>query len=177
MHTTRTRVFAPRKSRVWVTSEINIALSLGLTPVLNTGIGTDFRNKVGREPLPSDTLAHSWCRGVLSQSAAGDSSTQMFAFGLGFLPTGQLAANAPNVLAHDGDWQMHWAAALLEPTTLQTPLIPQEISAINIESAGSRSFPKAFAYQPMVVAESSGAPSSGAFEFRLAFTTLWLLAS
>ncbi len=164
-----------RKTRLWTTEFVNE--SPGASPS-QENLSTEFRTKTGREHLPGDTVAHLYVKGLWSQSAAGDSSAEELGIGIGFYPSAMDAIDFPSVLDHDGDWVLHDVRGFIEPTTLQTPLVPIQLAAVDIESRGQRTVPRGgSAYSLWFVTESfNGAPSSGSFEFRGAVTILWLLA-
>ena len=172
----RNRMVTPRKGRAWVTSNVQLSLVTGLLSVGSPQISTDFRAKMGREHLKSDTLAHTWVHGFYFQSTAGNASPEFVAFGIGWFPTAMNVANFPPVLTHDGDWQLHDARQLLEGQSATDSMLPREQSSFNLESAGQRSCPGARSYDVFVVAESGSTPSAGTFELKLAVTTLWLIA-
>jgi len=163
-----------RKTRLWVTS--HISLSLSNTTQGAVDIGADFISKMARNFIPSDTLSHTWVKGLWSQSAAGDQSAEQLCFGIAFYPANLTAANMPDVLLHDGDYQLHDARSFIEPPTLQTPMIPQQLATIDIESMGQRSAPKGgTAYDLVLTARSGVTPSAGSFELRGSVTQLWLI--
>jgi len=163
-----------RKERVWVTENISEALSTTAQSIQSLTLV--FETKVGRKLAKGDTLSHTWFKGLWSQSAAGDSSAEQLAFGIGFYPSLMDAGDFPNVLAHQGDWQMHDSRGFLEPETLQTPMVPQQLATLDIESRGQRAVPKSGSgYNLFLVAQSLVAPSAGSFELRGSLTMLWLV--
>ncbi len=165
---------ADRKYRVWTTSEEQISLS-SLTQVF-TNVGLNFTAKIGRNFLPSDTIAHIWCKGVWTQTTQGDDSREQLAFGIGFWPSLSDAGDFPSVLTHDGDWVLHDSRGFREPSiTTQEAMKPIQLATIDIESRGMRSAPKGGAdYDLLLVAQSERVPSSGSFELQLSVTCLWL---
>ena len=175
MQTRRNHQNTPRKGRLWVTTQIGQIVSQA--GVASTAMGIDFREKVGREFLPTDTLDHTWLKGVYTHSTAGDSSFEHFALGIGFFTAGVDANDLPDVLRHDGDWQMHDARSFRDSITVQSPLIPIQLAALDIESAGKRSVPRggAASYELFFTAKSLNAPSSGSFEIVASITALWLV--
>ncbi len=173
---TRTRTTTPRKNRVWTTSPIDLAISAGGTAGQQFDVvSSSFIAKVGRALARGDTLAHSWLKGVWTQSAAGDSSFERLYLGLGFYPTQIGASEFPDLSDHDGDWQMHDARGFREGVTVQAVFIPSELAAVNIESAGQRMVPRSGDdYRLSMVGQSDNNPSAGSFEFSGALTLLWL---
>jgi len=174
MHSQRQRSNVPRKGRLWTTSQVSLTLVTGLVSVIDPQITVDFEAKTGRKHLKTDTLHHTWCKGFISQSAAGNASPEFLAFGIGWFPQAMNAANLPPVLDHDGDYQTHHAVALLEATAA-TVLTPSELSTIDIESAGSRACPGARSYDVLVVAETQSTPSAGTYSIHMQVTCLWLI--
>jgi len=172
----RPRMQTPRKDRLWTTSACNLDLDTALQREATAQIGVDFRLKTGREFLKSDTLAHTWVKGGYSQDTIGDAGTENVALGIGFFPRAMLFANLPQILLHEGDWQLHDARALREVLVAQTPMQPPELSYFDIESAGQRSVPSAMAYEPLFVAAIRSAPSAGLVELRCMVTCLWLIS-
>ncbi len=177
MQTTRTRSFPPRKDRLWTTSRIELQLATGLVSLTSPQITLDFRAKTGREHLKSDTVLHTWVKGYYDQSLAGDLTDEALAFGLGWFPKAMLAANAPPVLTHDGDWQLHDARSLQEGAANNAILRPEFGATIDIESSGMRSCPGANAYDFILVTETQRSPSAGTFGLIVNITTLWGIAS
>jgi len=163
-----------KKNAVWTT--LNLQLSPGAA-VVASDISDTFTAKVDRELSPGDTVSHIWVKGVWTQSAAGDSSKELLAFGIGFYPRATDAIDFPAVIDHTGDWVLHDARGFIEPLTLQTPMVPQQLATIDIESRGQRSVPRGgAAYSLFAVAASrNGVPSAGAFELVAAVTILWLV--
>ena len=178
--TTRNRVVTPRKARIWTSWCVSLNVSFGGqgNGDLDTTPGLAFEVKTGRNLLRSDTLAHTWIKGLWSASAAGDSSQECLYLAVGFMPRLTDAADVPDLEAHDGDWQLHDGRSFLHPVTTQTPMIPIQLATIDIESAGQRTAPATGnAYQLFVYAQSKNTPSSGSFECRIAATQLWLTAN
>ncbi len=162
-----------RKNRVWTSEFVSLVGSQAGT-LFN--LSTAFTSKMDRSLAPGDTLAHSWVKGLWSQSAAGDSSAEQLGFGIGFFNAGIDPNDMPVLLDHDGDWQLHDVRAFIEPTTLQTPMVPQQLATIDVESRGQRTVPRAGnAYVLNLSAISLNAPSAGSFELRVAITLLWLV--
>ncbi len=178
MDTRRARVVTPRKRRVWTGGSVDLVLgTAGVpgtspTPTMNTA----FLNKVGRNYTPGDTLAHTWLKGLWSQSAAGDSSKEILSIGVAFMPLLIDAADFPDLFDHDGDLQLHDSRGFLEPTTLQTPMQPIQLATVDIESAGMRTVPSGGGVWTLFCfGQTTNAPSAGSFEFHGAFTQLWLI--
>ncbi len=167
-----------RKERMWVTSAMEFALSAGGTggTVFNPNMGLNFRDKVGRNFLKSDTLAHTWVKGVWTQSAAGDSSREQLMFAIGFFTPNIDAVDLPDLRNHDGNLCLHDARGFREPTVLQSPMVPQQLASIDIESRGMRSV-DATTTDLFFFAQTNLAPSSGSFELQVMVTALWLIAS
>ena len=166
----------PRKGVLWTTSEISLTLAVGLVSVSDPQVTLDFRAKTGREHLKTDTVMHTWIRGLLAQSAAGDGSTEMYAFCAGWMPRAMLAANLPPVLSHNGDVPIHYSNFFQEPAAAGIVDPAQGAGHIDIESAGARSCPGAQEYDFTYWAESLNTPSAGTFALRLAVTTMWKIA-
>ena len=177
--TIRNRMITKRKNRLWVTSDISFALGTGGLVGI-TGVATpttDFITKSGREMLRSDTVGHSWLKGVWTQSTDGDSSRERLSLGLGFFSPLIDTGDFPLVEDHDGDWQMHDSRGFREPSgAVQLPMVPQQLATVDIESAGQRSAMGA-GMALFMVAQTQTIPSSGAFEFQGSLTVLWLIAS
>jgi len=172
------RTTTPRKRRVWTGGAATLALNSAGIPgtVLSGNMNSAFLNKVGRNLVSSDTLSHTWLKGVWSQSAAGDSSKEVLSIGVGFYPTLMDAVDFPDLFDHDGDLQLHDSRGFLEPTTLQTPMQPIQLATIDIESSGMRTVPTSGdVYKLFLFVQTTNSPSAGSFELQVAFTQLWLI--
>ncbi len=142
--------------------------------------GTAFITKTGRNFLQSDTLAHTWVKGSITQNSSGDGTGVSLSLGFGFFPKQTDAADFPDLSAHDGDWQLHDIRSLIETSTAtgsgKAPLLPTELATVDIESAGQRSVPTAGdVYSLFCMAQVSALPSS-TIDYHVSFTQLWLIA-
>ena len=173
----------PRKARLWTTRTIALAMTVaGAAGQKSSDLSDAFTDKVQRNLQPSDTLAHTWIKGLWKQSTVGDLSPMQCAFGIGFYPSAIPQANLPDLLAHDGEWQTHDARTLLElPATTVlagSPLLPEQFSFIDVESAGQRSVPRGgAAYSLFAVGAIGNTASGGVIELVATVTALWLIAA
>jgi len=167
-----------RKERLWTAAPMEFSVNVAgvAGTIFNPNLGLAFRNKTGRNFLRSDTVAHTWVKGVWTQSAAGDSSRERLSFGIGFFTPNVLAVDMPNLAEHDGDLVLHDTRGFREPTVLQTPMVPQQLATIDIESRGQRSVPSTTT-ELLFFAQSNTGPSAGSFELQVMVTQLWLIAS
>ncbi len=179
MMSNRNRPMTPRKSRLWVSSQVTLPLT-GTGPGGQVGVpqlGVDFKTKVDRNFVKTDTLAHVWARGTWSGNITGTATVfPMMFFGIGFYATLSDNADFPDLALHSGDWQTHDARALREALVANEPYLPTELSAVDIESSGQRSAPGNTGFELFTVAQST-ATGGGTQTLRLAVTALWLTAS
>ena len=166
------------KERLWTATRMEFAVSVAgvAGTIFNPNLGLAFRAKTGRNFLRSDTVTHTWVKGVWTQSAAGDSSRETLHFGIGFFTPAIDAVDMPNLFDRDGDLLLHDGRGFREPTVLQTPMVPQQLATIDIESKGQRSVP-ATTTELLFFAQCQEAPSAGSFELQVAVTQLWLIAN
>ena len=170
-------VRTPRKERLWTTATVQLTLSsAGVAGSNSNNLSTPFVTKAGRQLLKGDTLAHTWLKGVWTQSAAGDSSRERVHLGILFHPTGLDAIDFPDLSVHDGDLQLHDSRGLREPLVIQDPMVTPQMATVDIESAGQRMVRASGAATTLsIVGQTVVAPSAGSFEFTGACTCLWLI--
>ncbi len=177
MQTTRARVSTPRKERVWTSSQVQFALSVAGQPgTAFLDLGGALVAKLLRSLSKGDTISHLWVKGVWTQSAAGDSSREFLALGIGFFTTDLLTTDMPDLFTREGNLPLHDVRGLREPLALQDAMVTPQLATVDIESSGQRTVPYSGpGVQLRMYAQTLNAPSAGSFEFTGAVTCLWLV--
>ncbi len=173
--TQRNLVRTPRKGRFWTTSPVTEEIfTAGIPGQQATNVATtDFQASTGRN-LFGVTLAHTWLKGHWLASAAGDNGIVTVGIGVGVYAEGIDQADFPDLNLHEGDWQLHDVRGLREPITTFTPLVPIQLSSVDINSGGQRKIGSP-GMSLWVVFQSDQTPSAGSYNFHGALTCLWLL--
>jgi len=177
--TQRNRPMTPRKTRVWNSwgAALSLTASGSAGQQSDTAPGASFLSRTGRNFLKSDTLAHTWVKGMWFSNAAGDGTSLTCLFGIGFFPSLIDDGDFPPLTAHPGELPVHDTRALLENTVAKTSLNTPQLATIDIESGGQRSSPSSgTSFQMFVYAETIETPST-ATTLLIAVTQLWLVAS
>ena len=179
MNTTRRpQNLTERKTRVWTSGVLTMGMTaLGVPGQIGVNtMGARFRSKTGREFLASDTLAHTWLKGLWNLNIAGTTTVRTtLQLGVGFYASGIDNGDFPNMNLHDGDWQLHDIRSGREPVLAQDVYHPDVgIGTILIESAGQRSVPRGVGYDLFAVGQIDGGLSGGTSTVSVGFTQLWL---
>ena len=109
-----------RKRRLWTTQRqilTNTAASVGVVGQESFDLGAAFETASGQQLTQGVTVAHTYIRGILHQDAATTAVNLMWALGLGIFTSGIDDADFPDVASHAGDWLLHEAKIIQEPTS------------------------------------------------------------
>ncbi len=128
-----TRYRAPRKERVFVTTEIALTLTAASTSTASQQVSnqmtSDLENRLGRTAR-GVTIARIWVNGIWFTNAIVTTPVVMgLSMGIGIFTQNADAADFPDLAAHQGDWMLHHTWRLTDrgaATTSPTLLFPQD---------------------------------------------------
>ena len=180
--TTRSR--APRRERVFVTTEIALTLTAAGTSTAGQQISnqctSDLESRTGRNAR-AVTIGRVWVTGLWFTTAVVTTPVLIgLSLGMGVFTQSTDVADFPNVASHLGDWFVHrtWrltdrGAATVNPTPLQPEDAPGNSAGFQIDNRSQRKLGR-FSNDLFLVIQKDIATEED-IQFHSDVTVMWIL--